>query len=98
MNYLVPSGGSQWVIEAPYILPAGAEHGISEAVTTMAFAYGDMSTNLIQPFWAIPLLSVTGAAFGEIMGYGVLFFGVAMGVTAVLLLALPALLLMPGWM
>ena len=98
VNYLVPSGGSQWVIEAPYILPAGAEHGISEAVTTMAFAYGDMSTNLIQPFWAIPLLSVTGAAFGEIMGYGVLFFGVAMGVTAVLLLALPALLLMPGWM
>ncbi|MCO4762687.1 MAG: short-chain fatty acid transporter [Myxococcales bacterium] len=89
VNYLVPSGGSQFVIEAPYILAAGAKHGLSHGSTVMAFAYGDMSTNLIQPFWAIPLLSVTGVAFGEIMGYCLLLFVTVSTAT------LGAVLLMP---
>ncbi len=89
VNYLVPSGGSQWVIEAPYILEAGARHGLPHAATTMAFAYGDMSTNLIQPFWAIPLLSVTGIAFGEIMGYCLLLFAACSGATMVAIWAMP---------
>ncbi len=90
VNYLVPSGGSQFVIEAPYILAAGAQHGLPHGATVMAFAYGDMSTNLIQPFWAIPLLSVTGVAFGEIMGYCLLLFATVSAAT------LAAVLLMPG--
>ncbi len=91
INYLVPSGGSQWVIEAPYVLAAGARHGLSEGMTTLAFAYGDMSTNFIQPFWAIPLLSVTRVSFGEIMGYCLLLFGVCSGATLLLLTAMPLL-------
>ena len=89
INYLVPSGGSQWVIEAPYILKAGAELGLPHGLTTMAFSYGDMSTNFIQPFWAIPLLSVSGVAFGEIMGYCLLLFSACLGFT------LAAVALMP---
>lgn len=89
VNYLVPSGGSQWVIEAPYVLEAGARHGVPHGVTTMAFAYGDMSTNLIQPFWAIPLLNVTGVAFGEIMGYCLLLFAACSGFTLFAVWALP---------
>ncbi|HAN31111.1 MAG TPA: short-chain fatty acid transporter [Myxococcales bacterium] len=81
VNYLVPSGGSQFVIEAPYILSAGASHGLEAGATVLAFAYGDMSTNLIQPFWAIPLLSVTGVSFGEIMGYCLLLFAAVTTVT-----------------
>ncbi len=92
INYLVPSGGSQWVIEAPYILAAGARHGLSEGLTTLAFAYGDMSTNFIQPFWAIPLLSVTGVAFGEIMGYCLLLFGACFGATMFAVTVMPLLL------
>lgn len=92
INYLVPSGGSQWVIEAPYILAAGARHGLSEGMTTLAFAYGDMSTNLIQPFWAIPLLSVTGVAFGEIMGYCLLLFGACFAFTMVAVGLMPLLM------
>ena len=91
VNYLVPSGGSQWVIEAPYILEAGARHGLPNGLTTMAFAYGDMSTNLIQPFWAIPLLSVTGVAFGEIMGYCLLLFAACTSATLLAVWALPML-------
>jgi short-chain fatty acids transporter len=92
MNYLVPSGGSQWVLEAPAILRAGAALGVPHATTTMAFAYGDMSTNLIQPFWAIPLLSVTGVRFGEIMGYCTLLFAVVVAVTLVAVAWMPTAL------
>lgn len=89
VNYLVPSGGSQFVIEAPYILAAGARHGLADGATVMAFAYGDMSTNLIQPFWAIPLLSVTGVAFGEIMGYCLLLFLSVSAATLAAVFAMP---------
>lgn len=91
VNYLVPSGGSQWVIEAPFILQAGAHHGLPHGLTTLAFCYGDMSTNLVQPFWAIPLLSVTGVAFGEIMGYCLLLFGACFGFTLLALQLMPLL-------
>ncbi len=91
VNYLVPSGGSQFVIEAPYILAAGAQHGLPHGATVLAFAYGDMSTNLIQPFWAIPLLSVTGVAFGEIMGYCLLLFATVSAATLGAVLLMPAL-------
>ncbi len=89
INYLVPSGGSQWVIEAPYILAAGAHHGLPHAATTLAFAYGDMSTNLIQPFWAIPLMSVTGVSFGQIMGYCLLIFLACTAVSSVAMVLMP---------
>ena len=89
INYLVPSGGSQWVIEAPYILAAGARHAIPPEATTLAFAYGDMSTNLVQPFWAIPLMSVTGATFGQIMGYCMLVFLACAAVSSVAMMLMP---------
>ena len=74
LNYFVPSGGSKWAIEAPYLLRAGAKLGVPVEKTAMAYAYGDMSTNLIQPFWAIPLLSVAKLEFKDILGYEVLAF------------------------
>ena len=69
MNLFVPSAGSKWLIEAPYLLPAAAELGVSATTTVLAYAYGDSTTNLIQPFWAIPILTVTGLRFGYILGY-----------------------------
>jgi short-chain fatty acids transporter len=35
----------------------------------MAFAYGDAWTNMLQPFWALPLLVITGVQAKEIVGY-----------------------------
>ena len=35
----------------------------------LAYAYGDSTTNLIQPFFAIPILAVTRMRFGEVVGY-----------------------------
>ncbi|MCH8083175.1 MAG: short-chain fatty acid transporter [Myxococcales bacterium] len=69
MNLFVPSAGSKWLIEAPYLLPAGEQLGVSTVTVLLAYAYGDSTTNLIQPFFAIPILAVTRLRFGDIVGY-----------------------------
>jgi short-chain fatty acids transporter len=69
INYFVPSGGSEWTILAPIILPAGKALGVSPATVTLTYAWGDMATDVIQPFWAIALCEITGIKFREMMGY-----------------------------
>ena len=75
LNYFVPSGGSKWIVEASYLIPAGQTLGLSIPTVTLSYAYGDMTTNLLQPFWAIPILTVAGLRFGDIMGYCLLLAG-----------------------
>lgn len=69
VNIFVPSGGGQWAVQAPIMLPAGLELGVSSAKTAMAVAWGDAWTNLIQPFWALPALAIAGLGARDIMGY-----------------------------
>jgi short-chain fatty acids transporter len=69
LSYFIPSGGSKWIVEAPYLIPAAKALGISIPSVTMSYAYGDMTTHLIQPFWAIPILTAAKLRFGDIMGY-----------------------------
>lgn len=72
INIFVPSGGGQWAVQAPIMLPAGAELGVPAAKTAMAIAWGDAWTNLIQPFWALPALAIAGLGARDIMGYCVI--------------------------
>jgi short-chain fatty acids transporter len=88
LNYFVPSGGSKWAIEALYVLRAGKELGFEPPAVAMAYAYGDMATNLIQPFWAIPLLGVARLEFREILGYELLLFAAYAILISVALLGL----------
>ncbi|MEO8502038.1 MAG: TIGR00366 family protein [Vicinamibacteria bacterium] len=76
LNYWVPSGGAKWAMEAPYILKSAAALSVSPATIAMAYSYGDMATNLIQPFWAIPLLGVAKLEFKHILGYELVFFAI----------------------
>lgn len=89
LNYVVPSGGGKWALEAVYILQAGRALGVPPASVSLAYAYGDMATNLVQPFWAIPLLGVARLEFRDIFGHEVVFFlGYLLLVSAWLLLGL----------
>jgi short-chain fatty acids transporter len=65
----VPSGGSKWAIEAPYIMEAAKNLGVSAPATVIAYAWGDMVKDVVQPFWAIPPLGVAKLGFRDIMGY-----------------------------
>ncbi|PSW22059.1 short-chain fatty acid transporter [Photobacterium sanctipauli] len=69
VNFFVPSGGGQWAVQAPIMMPAGAELGVPAAKTAMAIAWGDAWTNMIQPFWALPALSIAGLNAKDIMGF-----------------------------
>lgn len=72
VNFFVPSGGGQWAVQAPIMMPASVELGVSTAKTGMAIAWGDAWTNMIQPFWALPALGIAKLGAKDIMGYGVI--------------------------
>ena len=69
VNFFVPSGGGQWAVQAPIMMPAGEMLGVAPAKTAMAIAWGDAWTNMIQPFWALPALAVAGLGAKDVMGY-----------------------------
>ncbi len=69
VNVFVPSGGGQWAVQGPIMLPAAQALGVSPTVTAMAIAWGDAWTNMIQPFWALPLLGIVSLGARDIMGY-----------------------------
>ena len=69
VNFFVPSGGGQWAVQGPIMMPAGAALGVKPAVTGMAIAWGDAWTNMLQPFWALPALGIAGLGARDIMGY-----------------------------
>ncbi|MFT4413771.1 short-chain fatty acid transporter [Fredinandcohnia humi] len=72
VNILAPSGGGQWALQGPLQVPAGMELGVDPAVIAMTVGWGDAWTNLIQPFWALPILSIVGLHIRHIMGYCIL--------------------------
>ena len=72
VNIFVPSGGGQWAIQGPIIVEAAMKLGVSIPKSVMSLAYGDQITNMLQPFWALPLLGITGLKAKEILPYTLL--------------------------
>ena len=69
VNFFVPSGGGQWGVQGPIVMPAGLALGVEPGRSAMAIAWGDQWTNMIQPFWALPALGVAKLSAKDIMGY-----------------------------
>ena len=86
VNLFVPSGGGQWIVQGPIMCGAAQTLGTSFEQTIMAIAYGDQLTNMIQPFWAIPLIGMTRVSAREFMGYCALLMLLAIPVFVVALL------------
>lgn len=87
VNFFVPSGGGQFAVQGPIMLDAAAQLGVNPAVAIMAVAYGDQWSNMIQPFWALPLLAIAGLKMRDILGYTTVTFlasGLVFGVTLLL--------------
>jgi short-chain fatty acids transporter len=74
VNIFVPSGGGQWAIQGPIILEAATKLGVPLPKMILALAYGDQLTNMLQPFWALPLLSITGLKAKDILPYTLVLF------------------------
>ncbi len=73
VNLFVPSGGGQWAVQGPIAVQAAQDLGIPIQQVVMAVAYGDQWTNMLQPFWALPLLAITAMKARDILGYTSLF-------------------------
>jgi short-chain fatty acids transporter len=74
VNLFIPSGGGQWAVQGPILMDAGNKLGINPADLILAFSYGDQVTNMLQPFWALPLLSITGIPARSLLKYTVFYF------------------------
>ena len=67
VNLFIPSGGQQFAVHGQVLREAILHGGSSTLV--MALAYGDQLTNMIQPFWSLALLGITGLRARDIMGF-----------------------------
>jgi short-chain fatty acids transporter len=86
VNFFVPSGGGQWAIQGPIIIEAVQELNGDLPKTIMAMAYGDQLTNMLQPFWALPILGITRIKAHELLPYTFMLFCLGLIVFGVVLL------------
>ena len=77
VNIFVPSGGGQWAVQGPIALSAGLDNNVPLGKMIMSVAYGDQLTNMLQSFWALPLLAITGVRARDMVGYTALLMCVA---------------------
>lgn len=82
VNTFVPSGGGEWTVIGPIVIPAAKDLGVPVGQTVIAYTFGASLADLVQPFWALPLLAITDMRAREIFGYAIMM----------LLLTLPAVL------
>lgn len=69
VNVFIPSGGGQWAVQSPVVIASAQALGADMPRVAMAVAWGDAWTNLLQPFWALPVLAIAGLKAKDIMGY-----------------------------
>ncbi len=79
-NVFVPSGGGQWAVQGPVLMDAAQQLGVPIWKAVMAFAYGDQVTNMLQPFWALPLLGITQLKAREILPYTIKLLLLGLGI------------------
>ena len=89
LNVFLPSAGGEWAIVGGPMMLAGAELGIPHGQTIAAYAVGDAHTNLFNPFWAIPLLAITGLRARDMFGYGITMMLLLIPFVAITLYLLP---------
>ena len=74
ISLFIPSGGGHWAVQGPFAVPAAAQLHVSQAATAMAVAMGEQVTNMVQPFWALPVLAIAGISLRRVMGFTVMSF------------------------
>jgi short-chain fatty acids transporter len=89
VTFLVPSGGGHWAVQGPFVVPAAIALHASVPGTTMAVAMGEQVSNMMQPFWAAPVVAMAGIGVQRVLGFTVMTFllgSVVFGVALLLLI------------
>ena len=74
INMFVPSGGGQWAVQGPIMIEAALSLNVAPEVVVLGVADGDQWSNMIQPFWLIPILAITGLRMRQVLGYTFVIF------------------------
>jgi len=88
ISLFVPSGGGHWAVQGPFIVPAAVALHVNLAAAAQGVGYGEAVANMIQPFWALPLLAIAGIGMRRVMGFTVITFFVTLVVFGASLLLL----------
>jgi short-chain fatty acids transporter len=88
ITLFVPSGGGHWAVQGPFAIPAAQNLHASLAGTTLAVAMGESVANMLQPFFALPILAIAGIPMRRMMGFMVITFLISFAAFAVSLLVL----------
>ncbi len=88
ISLFVPSGGGHWAVQGPFAVPAAVKMHASLPATAMGVAIGEEVANMIQPFWALPVLAIAGIGLRRVMAFTVVSFAIAFVVFALALLFL----------
>lgn len=92
LNLFIPSQGGQWIVQGPIIMDAALKLDANVPRVINAFVYGDEATNLLQPLYVIPALSVVGMKLKDVWGYMAFIWLFWCVVTTIGLLVVPMLL------
>jgi short-chain fatty acids transporter len=95
LGVFVPSGGSKWVVEAPYVMAAAHELKVHLGWVVAAYDLGEALANLVQPFWMLPILGLFKLRARDVMGYTFVVFLVLVPVVLLLVTILGATLSYP---
>ena len=74
LGFFVPSGGTKWIIEAPYVLQAAIAHRVHLGWVVQIYNLAEALPNLINPFWMLPLLGILKLRARDLIGYTMLQF------------------------
>jgi short-chain fatty acids transporter len=95
LGVFVPSGGSKWVIEAPYVMAAAHSLHVHLGWVVAAYDLGEALANLLQPFWMLPILGIFGLRARDVMGYTFVVFLALLPVVLILVTVLGSTLPYP---
>ena len=88
LGVFVPSGGSKWVIEAPYVMAAAHDLKVHLGWVVAAYDLGEAVANLLQPFWMLPILGLFQLRARDVMGYTLVVFAVLLPTVLILVTVL----------
>jgi len=95
LGVFVPSGGSKWVVEAPYVMAAAHELKVHLGWVVAAYDLGEALANLVQPFWMLPILGLFQLRAADVMGYTFVVFLVLVPIVLILVTLFGATLSYP---
>ena len=80
LGLFIPSGGSKWIVEAPYVLQAAIAHQVHLGWVVQIYNAAEALPNLINPFWMLPLLGILRLKARDLIGYSTLYLMVLLPV------------------